>query len=123
MHERAGAATLGRCGEEIAAQWYVAEGFTVLARRFRTGRGEVDLIARRGPLLVFVEVKARRGDGWGAPAAAVGAGKLSRLRLAARVWLAANPARDAAEFRFDVAAVIFAPGGRGLQLEVTAGVF
>jgi len=123
MHERAGAAALGRCGEEIAAQWYAAEGFTVLARRYRTGRGEVDLVVRRGPLLVFVEVKARRGDGWGAPAAAVGAGKLARLRLAARAWLAANPARDAAEFRFDVVAVSFAPGGRGLQLEVTAGVF
>ncbi|MBK7701572.1 MAG: YraN family protein [bacterium] len=123
MQHHVGAAALGRSGEEIAALWYVAEGFTVLARRFRTGRGEVDLIARRGPLLVFVEVKARRGDGWGAPAAAVGAVKLSRLRLAARAWLAANPARDAAEFRFDVAAVIFAPGGDGLRLEVTAGVF
>ncbi len=123
MHQHADAATLGRCGEEIAAQWYVAEGFTVLARRFRTGRGEVDLVARRGPLLVFVEVKTRRGDGWGSPAAAVDARKLLRLRVAARAWLAAHPARDAMEFRFDVAAVRFAPGGDGLRLEVIAGVF
>ena len=123
MQHHVGAAALGRSGEEIAALWYVAEGFTILARRFRVARGEVDLVARRGPLLVFVEVKTRRGDGWGAPAAAVDARKLLRLRLAARAWLAANTTRDAAEFRFDVVAVRFAPGGDGLRLEVTAGVF
>jgi putative endonuclease len=122
MRSREDAAALGRSGEEIAASWYAAEGFTVLARRFRTGRGEVDLVARRGPLLVFAEVKTRRGDGWGAPAAAVDARKLMRLRHAARVWLAAHPVRDVAEFRFDVAAVRFAPGGDGLTLEVTAGI-
>jgi putative endonuclease len=122
MNKHADAMALGRSGEEIAALWYAAEGFTILDRRFRAARGEVDLVARRGPLLVFVEVKTRRGDGWGSPAAAVDARKLRRLRLAARAWLAANPARDAAEFRFDVAAVRFAPGGDGLRLEVTAGV-
>ncbi len=122
MHHHVSAAALGRSGERIAALWYDAEGFTILDERFRTARGEVDLVARRGPLLVFVEVKTRRGDGWGSPAAAVDARKLRRLRLAARAWLAANPARDVAEFRFDVAAVRFAPGGDGLWLEVTAGV-
>ncbi|MDO9695788.1 MAG: YraN family protein [Candidatus Latescibacteria bacterium] len=123
MQHHVRAAALGRSGEQIAALWYAAEGFTILARRFRVARGEVDLVARRGPLLVFVEVKTRRGDGWGAPAAAVDARKLLRLRIAARAWLAANASRDTAEFRFDVVAVRFAPGGDGLRLEVTAGVF
>lgn len=122
MRRGCDAAALGRHGEEIAAHWYATEGFDVLARRFRADRGEVDLIVRRGPLLAFVEVKTRRGGGWGAPAAAVDARKLRRLRRAARAWLAANGPCGVGEYRFDVAAVAVDPAGTGLALAVTAGV-
>ncbi|MCA3254810.1 MAG: YraN family protein [Alphaproteobacteria bacterium] len=50
----------GRRAETIAAAWLLLKGYRILARRVRTSRGEIDIIARKGRLLVFVEVKARR---------------------------------------------------------------
>jgi len=113
---------LGRFGERLARLLYEHGGYEVLERRFRVREGELDLVVRRGPVLVFVEVKTRRGTAWGAPAEAVTRGKLRRMRLVARRYLAQVGSRGASRFRFDVVAVTLAPDGGGLELVLLRGV-
>jgi len=95
---------LGREAEDAAAEFLRRRGYEILGRNVRTARGEIDLLARDGDTLVFVEVKARRGSGVAGGLEAVDARKqwrLSRLALdfLSRSGLAEVPAR------FDVVAV------------------
>lgn len=89
----------GWLGESRAARYLKKQGMRVEARRFRGGRGEIDLVAREGSTLVFVEVKAREKGRLGDGAKAVDADKRRRLRSAAQAYLAAHPADSV---RFDV---------------------
>ncbi len=113
---------LGRLGEEMARLFLAAGGYACVARGFRTRAGEIDLVVRRDDLLVFVEVKTRRGDRCGAPEEAVGPRKIARLRRLARAYLAAVPAAGVRRFRFDVVAVALDAGGGGCRLRHLAGV-
>jgi putative endonuclease len=106
----------GRQGEELAAAWYRERGFELVARNWRCPTGEVDLIARRGRLLVVCEVKSRRDDTYGGPAAAVGRVKQQRLRRLAAEWLATTGVHGV-EVRFDVVAIT------GTRVEVIAAAF
>jgi putative endonuclease len=94
----------GRRGEDLAAEWYRGNGFDLVARNWRCPTGEVDLIVRRGRLLVVCEVKARRTEAFGPPAAAVGRAKQQRLRRLAAEWLATSGVHGV-DVRFDVVAV------------------
>ena len=96
---------LGRCGEIIAAGAYEALGYDCVARRWRTARGEIDLVLRRGDVLVFCEVKTRRGDACGSPEESVTPARLHRLRTVAREFLAAQAVTGVGVYRFDVVAV------------------
>lgn len=83
-----------------------AKGWKILRRNFRAaGRGEIDLVCRDGEILVFVEVKARAGEAFGRPAAAVDARRRRRLARAALEWLRLLDMPDVA-FRFDVIEVL-----------------
>lgn len=98
---------LGRRGESVAAVWYEERGFRVVARRWRAGRhGELDLVVRRGDLLVFCEVKARATAAFGSPALAVGPAKQQQVRLLASLFLDRHPQPGVVHHRFDVAAVV-----------------
>lgn len=90
----------GRDAESRAAAALAAEGFAEIARRARTGVGEIDLVVERDGLLVFVEVKARAtlNDA----AFALGPRQQARLMAAAEAWMAANPGHGAAGVRFDL---------------------
>ena len=101
---------LGALGEDAAAELLRSRGYRIVARNHRCRRGEVDLIAERGQLLVFVEVRTRATAAFGAPEETVGAAKQQRLVRAARDFLARwrGPPRGA---RFDVVAVVDQPGG------------
>lgn len=77
----------------------------MLGENVWAGGNELDLIVRRGRSLVFCEVKAKLGEGYGEPAEMVGAEKQRRLRRAAEAWLAARPELRELEIRFDVVAV------------------
>jgi Holliday junction resolvase-like predicted endonuclease len=70
---------LGRAGEDAAAAFYVRKGFTVVERNWRCSAGEIDLIVRRGSLLVFCEVKTRSSVTRGLPSEAVDQRKQARL--------------------------------------------
>ena len=101
----------GRWGEDVAAAWYERQGYTVVARNWRCRAGEIDLIVRRGRLVVICEVKARRTTAFGPAACAVGPVKQQRLRRLAAAWLSATGVRGV-EVRFDVVAIT----GRTLEV-------
>ncbi len=89
--------------EEKACCFLKQEGYRILARNWRTRAGEVDIIGRDGDILVFVEVKARSGDGFGGPEAAVDRAKQRRLISAALSFIEATKCELA--MRFDVVAI------------------
>lgn len=106
----------GRRAETVAALYLRFLGWRVLARRFTSGRGsgagEVDLIARRGGVVAFVEVKARATVEEALEA--VTPAQRSRIVRGAEAWLQKNPGFAEASLRFDVIAV--PPGRRPLHL-------
>lgn len=97
---------LGRYGEELAAEHLAAQGFQVLDRNWRCRDGELDIVARDGAAVVFVEVKARSSTDFGFPAEAVGPVKARRIRRLAARWLVENPPAGAPDLRFDVVSVL-----------------
>lgn len=113
---------LGRVGEALARLYYEACGYVTVQERYRKREGEIDLIVSRGPLVVFVEVKARRSGRYGVPEAAVTPAKLSRMRHLARHFLAEFPQPRGRMYRFDVIAVEMKGEGDGLRLRHLAGV-
>jgi putative endonuclease len=98
--------TLGADGEAIACTTLVDRGYRILARRYRTRAGEIDVVARHGDVVVFVEVKTRRGSEFGDPAAAVTLQKQRRLALMATDYLARHRL-ERAPARFVVVAITF----------------
>ena len=84
---------------------YRLRGYRVLAANVRAGGNELDVVVRRGRRLVFCEVKARAGSGFGDPWEAVGPEKQRRLRRAAEAWLARNPNLSGLDIVFEAAAV------------------
>ncbi len=105
-------AQLGRDGEELACQRLAALGLLVVARNWRCRLGEVDVIAAGPGLLVFCEVKARRGHGYGTPAEAVTLAKQARLRRLAAAYLD-TVEHPPCRVRFDVVAVTWPHWPRG----------
>ena len=99
--------TLGRLAEQAAADYLSRQGWHLLGRNVRVGRGELDLIVRRGRVLAFVEVKARCTATCGSPEDAVGARKRHQVARLAELWLASHPwaVRDVDDVRFDIIAV------------------
>jgi putative endonuclease len=112
---------LGRAGENRAATWYLEHGFDVVDRNWRSRQGEIDIVARKGRLLVFCEVKTRTSQAFGEPFEAVTRAKQLRLRRLAAEWLRQSGSRarshNSFEVRFDVASLL---GGR---LEILEGAF
>jgi|SRR5579864_3793999 len=94
----------GLSAESRAAAYLVAKGYRILGRRFRTPVGEIDIVARRRGVLVFVEVKAR--ESFDAAAEAIGPRQRNRIVAAAQAWLAAHPQDAARAMRFDVVLVV-----------------
>jgi putative endonuclease len=96
---------VGAYGERRAVEFLTNEmGMWVLDRNWRCGDGELDIVCRHGGDLVFVEVKTRRGHGFGSPAEALVPDKVRRLRRLGMLWLAEHPMRPR-EIRFDVVCV------------------
>jgi putative endonuclease len=110
---------LGQRGEQEAARYLRSVGLRILRRGYRTAHGEIDLIARDGEVVVFVEVKARRQ---GVPAEAVTPEKQRRLTLAALHFLKRYRLLDQRS-RFDVVAIIWPDDARSAQIEHIPSAF
>jgi putative endonuclease len=93
----------GHLAEAVAAALLLAKGFRLIARRYRTPLGEIDLIVRRGRTIAFVEVKARDSREEGL----VSVGRMSERRIvaAADLWLAKHPAASGFDLRYDMVVV------------------
>jgi putative endonuclease len=91
-------------GELLALAYLVSCGWEIEAHRFRLGRHDVDLVARRGRLIAFVEVKTRKTATCGAPAEAVSARKQATVGRVAAAWRA-RYGRSSDEYRFDLVSV------------------
>ncbi len=100
---------LGAEGEARAAVFLEGRGYRIVARNVRAGGVEMDIVARRGPLIVFAEVKTRRTRSLGPPEAAVDLRKQARLIRGASAWLRTHPGL-ARRVRFDV--IVCESGGR-----------
>ena len=113
--------SLGRLGEDLACREFRRRGYAILARRYRTRRGELDIVARRGRTLVFIEVKTRASVRFGLPCEAVTAVKRRRLGELATGYLVQQGIDDVV-CRFDVVEVVAPPSGRP-SVRVIEGAF
>jgi putative endonuclease len=104
--EKIAAFRVGISAESRAAAWLVAHGFRILARRWKSPLGEIDIIAARRHLLIFVEVTARAS--LDEAAKSVTPRQKQRIAAAAELWLAHNPQPTIRDIRFD--AILVAPG-------------
>ncbi len=111
---------VGRYGEDVATRYVQDAGWRVLDRNWRGADGELDLVALVGTALVTVEVKTRRGLGYGHPAEAVTARKIARLRRLTAQWVAAHDVRPRS-IRIDVIAVLV-PRSGAAQVEHLVGI-
>jgi putative endonuclease len=96
---------LGISGENLACDALSRQGYAILARRYRTRIGEIDIVAMDGPTLVFVEVKTRTSDDYGVPAEAVTWRKQRRIVTMAR-WYLSERRLHGCLCRFDVVTVL-----------------
>jgi putative endonuclease len=103
--ERVAAFRTGLSAEARAAAYLLAKGYRILAKRFRTPYGEIDIVARRRNLLAFIEVKARAS--LDEAAYAVTPRQQARIIAAAQAWLMAHPEHAEYDLRFD--AMLIAP--------------
>lgn len=97
---------VGAYGEQVAVRHLEDAGYAVLARNWRCRAGELDVVATRDGVVVFVEVKTRRSSAFGPPALAVTPLKAARIRLLAGEWLAATGFGSSVPVRFDVVSIL-----------------
>jgi putative endonuclease len=102
---------VGRHGETIAKQFLEAHGYTIRDQNWRCAHGEVDLIAQRQDVIIFVEVKARTSANFGSPEEAVTPAKQQRLLGLAQHYIAQHTLSDA-PWRVDVVAILLTKGGK-----------
>jgi len=95
---------LGNWGEGVAAVQLEAEGYAIVARNWRCAAGEIDLVARDGETLVFVEVKTRRGRAYGAPEEALTPRKAQKLLQLGAQYVYENALGDI-NWRIDLVAI------------------
>lgn len=106
---------LGRSGEDYAARFLEERGFEILARNYRCGKNEIDIIAKQGNVISFVEVKTRRTADFGHPAEAITKGKQREIAKAAEHYICAATHAEAT-YRFDVIAISFAGAAPTIEL-------
>ncbi|HVT70991.1 MAG TPA: YraN family protein [Jatrophihabitantaceae bacterium] len=114
---------VGHFGEDLAARHLEAAGLQLLSRNWRCSAGELDIVARDGDVICFVEVKTRSTTAFGDPVEAMTPAKVNRIHRLALRWL--DEHRDSVRWgslRFDVVSVVrLAPGGP--VVEHLKGVF
>lgn len=104
----------GRKGEDIAANYLRLHFYKILERNYRCHAGEIDIIAKKGSCIAFVEVKYREDTSKGLPREAVTPYKQGRIRRTAEAYIASNSIKDC-DFRFDVIEIIGGKFGKDIE--------
>ena len=107
--------------EDVAKSYLLTHGYRILAENYTVRGAEVDLIAQKGGVIVFVEVKQRRSNRYGSPAEIITTKKLERLHGAALLFIADTFARDDLPLRFD--ALLVSGSRERHTLEHLEGIF
>jgi len=107
---------LGSKGEDLAVRYLTKKGYKVIERNYRCQWGEIDLVAREGDTLVFVEIKSRSSSGFGLPQDAVGRFKQEKLIQVARAYMAEHRLPETIPARFDVVAVQLTTSSPDIEL-------
>jgi putative endonuclease len=97
---------VGDAAENAVTAFLAAKGIRIVERNFRARGGEIDIVGREGDVLVFVEVRFRGGESFGAPEETVGLPKRRKIASAAKAYLSRVPPDSWREARFDVVAVV-----------------
>jgi putative endonuclease len=113
---------LGKIAEDAAARYLQVHGYAIMARNWRCAFGEIDIVARQGEELVFVEVKSRTSGELARPADSVNARKQERLGMLARAYLAQN-VKGECPCRFDVVEVLMTARGAVSEITLLRGAF
>ena len=108
---------LGAMGERVARRHLERNGYSVLEANYRTRGGEIDLVTERDGVLVFVEVRTRRGGEFGLPEESITPSKRSHLVAAAQEYLQANGV-EVADWRIDLVALELDSRGRLVRLDI-----
>lgn len=111
---------LGNRGEQLALRFLVDHGYVLLASNYACRAGEVDLVCRDGDTLAFVEVKTRRGNGFGAPEEAVDATKIAHVVSAAMRYMSEH-GEEETPWRIDVVAVALGSAGKVEEIRLIRG--
>jgi putative endonuclease len=109
----------GKSGEDTAVKYLESCGYEIIERNFSCKIGEIDIIAKEGDYLVFVEVKSRKNFDYGFPIEAITKGKIRNIKKAAEFYLMVKGKRDI-DIRFDVVEVIV---GEQKEVRLTRNVF
>lgn len=98
---------LGKWGEDIAADFLRKKGYVILERNWRSGHRDIDIVAKTGNTIVFVEVKTRKSDMLAEPSITVGYGKLRHLQIAINHYIKYHMIDD--DIRIDIITVVGSP--------------
>ncbi len=112
---------IGKAGEDFAAGYLKRNGYQILERNYHSRFGEIDIIARYGVYIVFVEVKTRKHGAMVSPLESVTFLKQEKIRQTARFYLAAH--QDGLQPRFDIASVTETPGMHGFAIDYFENAF
>jgi putative endonuclease len=112
---------LGRRGEDLAAQELARRGYEIVARNWRCEAGEVDIVARKGGVWHFVEVRTRRGSDFGSPEESLTPAKQARMVAVAEHYLAERGLGEV-DYRLDLVAVEMDRAGRLVRVEVVENI-
>ncbi len=113
----------GKTGETIASEYLRLRGYRIIERNYRAGHLEIDIIASARGCLAFIEVKTRKGKGFGEAVEAVGRTKIKNMRNAAKYYLFKEECQGGFhDLRFDLVAIDLDPGGEGMTLKHLKGI-
>jgi putative endonuclease len=112
----------GRQAEQAAADYVASKGYRILTRNFKTRRGEIDIVAEKENVLIFIEVRSRQGVDFGLPQETVNRKKRQKIRMTAAQYLKQYQALERL-CRFDVVGVVFGAQGHIQSIELIPDAF
>lgn len=112
--------SLGSLGEEIAEDFLTRKGYKILEKNYRCREGEIDIVAEKDKEIVFVEVRTRKGKGYGIPEETITEKKKEKMKTVALHYLATHP-KVSPSWRIDFIAIEMGKKGEILRIELIEG--